>query len=199
MEAQAGKAAAALQALRQATSTRHAAIERQLQLDGDHAPWSRYAATLQVFEAMLREWEPRAAQALPPALRDWFEAHRRGPLATRDLQQLGLPPLELQQLHLPPVDSPAAALGSTYVIEGSALGGLVIARRLAQRFGITAANGGAFFAARQGAGSWRQFCSLLEPQLADPAARAEACAAACLCFDRLAEAFARQLATPAAG
>ena len=182
---------AALPALRSATASRHAAIEGLLQLESSTDP-ERFGAALQVFEAFLRVWEPMAADALPPAMRPWFEAHRRGHLATKDVRAFGLAQLDLGSLPELPMGSPALALGSTYVIEGSALGGMVIAKLMTDRFRTGADNGASFFAARRdgAASTWREFCAYLELGLADdPAAIAQACDSACLTFDRLAQAF----------
>jgi len=200
-EAAAWRRGPALQALRAATDSRHAAIEALLQLDSS-TDRSRFAAALQVFEAFLRDWEPLAAQALPQRMRTWFEAHRRGHLATADVRRLGLAPLELGGLATPTTASPAAALGSAYVIEGSALGGMVIARAMQDRFGIGRANGATFFSARGGATVriWREFCAQLESELADDAdAIGQACDGACLTFDLLAQAFREHLPAHAVG
>jgi heme oxygenase len=191
----------ALQALRAATASRHAAIEGVLQLSPS-ADLQRFAAALQVFEAFLREWEPLAARALPAAMRPWFAAHRRGHLATQDVQRLGLAPVDLGALAVLPLPSPAAALGSVYVIEGSALGGTLIAKAMSERFSIGTANGAAFFGARGSATAriWREFCAQLEVELAgDAVALEQACDAACATFDRLAHALRKQLPDQAAG
>lgn len=190
-----------MQALRSATASHHAAIEDLLQLDGS-AELRRFGAALQVFEAFLRVWEPLAAKALPLAMRPWFEAHRRGQLAAGDLRALRLPAIDLESLPRLPMTSPAMAIGSAYVIEGSALGGLVIAKSMADRFGIAAGNGASYFSARgrSTAAVWREFCAHLEQELAnDPAATAQACDAACLTFERLAQAFGGHLPAQAAG
>lgn len=195
------RAGPVLQALRAATQSRHAAIESVLQLQASR-DLRRFGAALQVFEAFLRGWEPLAAQAMPLGVRPWFEAHRRGHLATRDLRVLGLPALEAHGLPQLPLASAAEALGSAYVIEGSALGGTLIARFMAERFGIDAGGGASFFAAR-GAGTartWREFCAHLEAELAaDGGAIGRACEAACLTFDALALALRRHLPLQAAG
>ena len=66
-----------------------------------------------------------------------------------DLLFLELVPLEvahpLADWRLPPIDSAAQLIGELYVIEGSTLGGQVIARLLRDGLGITAVSGGRFF------------------------------------------------------
>ncbi|HWI55760.1 MAG TPA: biliverdin-producing heme oxygenase, partial [Bacillota bacterium] len=64
---------------------------------------------------------------------------------------------------LPPVTQCAEALGTLYVIEGATLGGQFIARHLAARFGLTPANGAAFFHSYglQVGPRWQQFRAFL--------------------------------------
>ncbi len=67
----------------------------------------------------------------------------------KDLADLGLRPFHtLRAPDLPiqvMLDSPAAIVGTLYVIEGSTLGGLVIARQLRTLIGVTPELGGRFF------------------------------------------------------
>lgn len=78
-----------------------------------------------------------------------LEARWRTPLLERDLAWLGLhPPPPLAPPLLPELTTTGEALGSLYVLEGSTLGGHVIARRLRQSLGLTPARGAAFFGAR---------------------------------------------------
>ncbi len=177
-----------LHLLRVATRAEHAAIEAVLGLDGAF-DLARYIAALQGFDAFLRLWEPRAAAALPARLRPWFEARRRGHLARADLALLGaLSRPALRAVPVVQIRSAAQALGGMYVVEGSSLGAQVIARRLADRFGIGLDNGGAFFGARGAATVplWREFCGQLELEVAtDNTARDQACRGAVQAFEQL--------------
>src|SRR4051812_37886146 len=112
-------------ALRDATATRHADIDALLAL---RRPFGRahYVRVLQGFAAFLTAWEPCMARALPPHWQDWFAQTRRLPLVQRDLAALNVSRIPAA-IVLPPLDSVAAALGSLYVLEGSALGGQFIA------------------------------------------------------------------------
>lgn len=173
-----------LQLLRVATRAEHAAIEAALGLDGAF-DLARYIAALRAFDAFLHLWEPRASAALPVRLRPWFEVRRRGHLARADLSLLGASTQRVPCDAVMPVASQAQALGAMYVVEGSCLGGQVIARRAADRFGIGVDNGGSFFGARGAATQplWRQFCERPELEVgADSIAREQACRAAVLAF-----------------
>jgi len=181
-------------ALRQSTAQRHAAIEQLLALD---APFGldHYGRILCGFEAFLSVWEPALARALPSQLRPWFLSRCRGELARRDLASLGLPRLPAPapaHLFLPGLP---AALGSLYVLEGSALGGQVIARQVARDHGLGPLDGAAYFngwGARTGA-MWREFQQVLQAHEPGPQGRAQACASAQATFDGLSATFAAVL------
>jgi heme oxygenase len=178
-----------LTALRQATAAQHRAIESRLRLDSA-LPLDRYIAVLQGFERFLAAWEPLLEQALPERLRAWFAPRRRGARVAEDLRALHAPRSEPAPLDLP-LDTPAAAFGSLYVLEGSALGAQVIAPRLARQLGLHAHNGAAYFAGHgeHTAARWREFRELLEREVATDEQRAAACAAAVATFAALQAAF----------
>jgi heme oxygenase len=150
-----------LAALRGATAQSHSEIERLLALDA-RIGMQRYGQVIRGFEAFLRAWEPEVHAALPGHLREWFDARCRGRLARKDLETLGLAPADV----VVPAwigASAEAALGSLYVIEGSALGGQVISRALRDSLGLSADRGATFFngwGSRTGA-MWREFQQVL--------------------------------------
>lgn len=153
-----------------------------------------YVQVIQGFDAFLSAWEPRVAAALPERLRPWLARRSRWPMARRDLHRLGAAPTapsnhHLRRLHL---SGKAAAFGSLYVLEGSALGGQVIAPRLDRQLNLQPDTGAAYFAGwgpNTGA-MWREFRHKLECEVGatDPAC-AEACGAALQTFDALAATF----------
>ncbi len=190
-----------LEALRKASSSKHAALENLLRLDAA-LDRPRYVAVLRGFESFLRGWEPHLRQALPEALALRFDESCRLQLLRRDLLELGAAP-STASLHLPsrlPLPDTAAALGSWYVLAGSALGGQVISRRLSVSLGVTPDRGGAYF---HGWGTdtgrrWREFRELLAREVPDSAAaRAEAAQSACATFDLLIETFQQMQHEPA--
>jgi heme oxygenase len=62
-----------------------------------------------------------------------------------------------------PLPAPEAVLGSMYVVEGSTLGGAIIAREVENRLGLTAETGCAYFRSygRDIAAMWKSFGAVL--------------------------------------
>jgi heme oxygenase len=136
--------------LRLTTRAEHDRIEHLLRLT-EPMSLERYAAILGGFDAFLRVWEPRIHAALPERLQGWFRSRRRGGFASADTEWLR----SVADIHPPPVGAQAAAalplgelpevLGSLYVIEGSALGGRVIAPSLKRTLGLDQGRGASYF------------------------------------------------------
>jgi heme oxygenase len=175
-----------LDALRQATSGRHAAIDSLLGLRRAFGR-AHYGRVLQGFDAFLSVWERRMLRALPARLHPWFADGRRAVLVRRDLGALGLPAVPWQA-SVPDLAGLPQALGSLYVLEGSALGGQFIAAQVRRHLDLWPGNGAAYFNGC-GAGTaerWRGFQRLLARELdADPEGRAQAVDAAVATFDGL--------------
>ena len=76
-----------------------------------------------------------ALSPLERALGPWLETTPRGPLIQADLHDLNSDVGPAIADHSPPIDSTARAWGARYVIEGSALGGVVLARGVQQVVG----------------------------------------------------------------
>ena len=190
---------AALTALRHATAASHGAIESLLRLDAQIDP-DRYAAILCGFDVFLSAWEPAVMAALPERLQGGFMGRSRRAFLHQDLGTLGLErTTAAAAAALPNLPSRAAAFGSMYVIEGSALGGQVIARQLAGRFGEGKGTGSAYFL---GWGDltgrmWREFREQLEIEVGtDPVDLEAACVAAVQTFDALASTVRARLDEP---
>jgi heme oxygenase (biliverdin-IX-beta and delta-forming) len=170
--------------LRAATRGHHDRIDRLMDLRSLGDP-ARYARVLQVFDAFLPGWEAAVLDALPRQWHGWLRARSRRPFLARDLQALGIP-AQARPVQVAPLRSEAAAWGSLYVMEGSALGGQVITRALAAA-GLKPEAGAAYF---HGWGDstgmmWRDFRQLLDRELQAPAALSRACESACQTFDLL--------------
>jgi heme oxygenase (biliverdin-IX-beta and delta-forming) len=192
--AAAAAAPSALTYLRDTTASAHAAIERQLDLDLI-CDRRHYAAVVATFEWFTRHWQRRVADALPLTRRAWFLGRSRQPMARADLTVLGQCPRDDADPTLSiGLAGEAAALGSMYVMEGSALGGQLIARALAERLGIRADTGASYFhgwGAHTGR-QWKAFRELAEQRLGGPAQAADRVAAgvaACATFAALGAAF----------
>lgn len=174
----------ALLALRRATHERHARIDSLMDLRrmGDRG---RYGRILQAFHAFLAPWEQSVASALPAHRHAWLHGRSRRHFLQEDLAALALRPLA-DTPAVPRLQGNAAAWGSLYVIEGSALGGQVISRALAGE-GLVPGKGSSYFHGwgDDTPGMWRDFRSELRSELAAPACVEAACAAACATFDAL--------------
>lgn len=196
-----------LGSLRRATKERHRALEA---LDTLSMPLrlDRYLQALRGFEMLLSRWEPRVLLALPERLHVWLASRSRYALARSDLEHLDCSPatdvdlLELCSAHVRRIDlaSVAAAFGSLYVLEGSCLGGQVIAQAAHEAVDI-GARGATYFT---GSGSatashWREFLALLDAEIAnDAASHAAASNAAQQTFDALIGIFTALRNAPAA-
>ena len=120
-----------------------------MDLDADPLTLPRYAAALQVLHAIRSAWDPALAALFRTA---------PGPQAAwlaQDLAALGVTALPAAPM---PVLNEAEAWGMRYVLEGSALGGRVILRRLGA-LGLSETSGARYFA---GAGAetgprWKAF------------------------------------------
>lgn len=149
-----------LDQLRLHTRTRHATLDAAIDVT------ARYPAFLQASLAALDELEPAIARWRPIAARR--EALRA------DLAELGAPAIPAVPLPFAPA-TPVEALGCAYVVEGSALGGAVLAKRVADQPTRYLRIGGA----------WKSFAAELAAHAADD----RACALACATFDHYAAAF----------
>lgn len=149
--------------LRLATRDAHVAIERQLRLPDGVLTLDQYRDILRGFLGVHRPIE-RALLALPGWDATGVDPRPRMRTAEveADLRALGVDPsgCPAGSVEDPlPGKSIAEALGALYVLEGSTLGGVVVARALHDRFGGAIAGATAFLAGR-GARTgpmWRSF------------------------------------------
>ena len=193
----------AITSMRGATRDRHIALESALALFPvlSHA---RYLRALRGFELFLSAWEPRIEAALPTALRDDFASRSRLGLLRKDLALLDadrVMPGDLgkacsQAVAAIDLTSAAATFGAMYVLEGSALGGRIVAAAASASLGLDVDNGAAYFHGldRHTAARWASFRALLEEHVgSEPLSRAQACASACQTFDALTCVFSTRL------
>ncbi|MFT3926664.1 MAG: biliverdin-producing heme oxygenase [Myxococcales bacterium] len=169
-----------LEQLRETTRGQHEALDQSVVPPGEALTRERYAALLLGSFAVLRVLEER--------LERWFHAFSapsRKQCLELDLSDLDVA-VAVPTVLVPEVGSLAAAFGCAYVVEGSALGGLVMARSLRSAFGpelralryltLRAEDTGKHF---------RSFCRELDAwgTGATPAERDQACTAASATFD----------------
>lgn len=120
--------------LRRETQAAHQRLEDSLALLDGAPDRERFTQALRAFLGFHAAWEP--AVAASPGTAGAFEGRSRLPHLRRDLLALGEAPETLARLPRCDAaaglaDAPASALGSLYVMEGSTLGGQVLARAVA--------------------------------------------------------------------
>ena len=115
-------------------------------MHGFHVTMHKNLAPFVAANPSLRGPDPRAIAALADDLA-WFGAPIPSPPGGR--MRIG---------------NPAAALGALYVVEGSALGGRVIGRAVAQSLSVSPGRGGSFYGGTTADGArqrWLEFCTVL--------------------------------------
>jgi len=162
--------------LRASTSDLHAQLDNALGLAHDSITREKYVAFLHGSLAALETLEPQLAP--------FGNGHSRSrcALLREDLASLAAP-TAVREFAVPPLEirTEAAAFGARYVIEGSALGGAVLARAFDAALNL---NGEALrYLTLHGARlaeHWRAFCTELEQfsRRATPSMQSEACASA---------------------
>ena len=136
--------------LKQATQTRHAALEsRSILLD----PSLTRTAYRNCLRRFFGYYAPLELLLLGTStLSDAGLAHpawQKAPLLAQDLLSLGDTPDQLARApkcqSLPNLSTVARVLGCLYVIEGATLGGQIVTKHLGASLAITPQSGGAFF------------------------------------------------------
>lgn len=153
--------------LRRDTHEAHLRVEAAFRLEEGLASRAAYAGLLRRLHAFHRAFED---SALPHLGGTPFESvGGRARDIEADLSALGEPTARVRPEPLVLAGRPEA-VGAAYVVEGSLLGGLVIARTVERRLGLGPQAGASFFAGhgRATASRWRGFCEALDAS-ADPA------------------------------
>ena len=170
--------------LKSATADLHVEVESTLDLDKitkDVAAYSEVILILYlVFDCTYKELSDIDFQPLKIDLgnirrrRDWLAADLR-------VLAMALPAPQSLGFELP---SSGHGFGCLYVLEGSALGGRVISKRVKQTLGLGPATGGAYFhgLGRQTASHWSDFLTALNTIPANSAMGADAEAGAIATF-----------------
>lgn len=149
--------------LRERTREEHALVEQRIDAWARLDSLAGYGGLLALLEGFLAPIEAELAPHVerpnvPGRLRGGW---RRAEALRRDLGLLGLEPLRRAAV----VPAPAGrdeALGAWYVLEGSRLGGRLLAREARRRLPAVAAATGALEADDPAAGRWPAFCDWLD-------------------------------------
>jgi heme oxygenase (biliverdin-IX-beta and delta-forming) len=150
-----------LDRLKAETRQAHDHMERVVDIEARVSSITAYRQLLARFYGLHAVWEAEAKAIIADP---WLLTGRtRTPLLMRDLAALGAGPDEIRDLPLCPplLRTPvlAEALGALYVVEGSTLGGAVVAKHVERTLGLGAANGCAYFRSHGAAvgAMWRDF------------------------------------------
>ena len=150
-----------LERLKTETRPAHDRIEKAIDLDRRIASRDAYKNLLIRFYGFHKAWENAASSQAPD--RAFFRSRCKTALLARDLEALGLHAgeiIQLPQCHpLMPLPAPEAVLGSMYVVEGSTLGGALIAKAVERKLGLGPDSGCAYFRSygRDTAAMWNTF------------------------------------------
>jgi heme oxygenase (biliverdin-IX-beta and delta-forming) len=187
--------------LKTQTAPEHRRLEASLDLMREGMTLDDYGAVLQALLGFIGPWEEAARARLPASLVTAFDARRKTGALRDDLRvlarlrearplmrivndrehgfdtnpttsaQAGASELHATRSSVPAFDSTAAWLGSWYVIEGSTLGGQILAPHFGDHFGLTSKSGVRYFSGygpRTGS-MWNAFRALLVEAI-EPAA-----------------------------
>ncbi|MGY2290675.1 biliverdin-producing heme oxygenase [Pseudomonas sp. SDO528_S397] len=156
-----------LEALRCGTAELHVALEKRLPFFSPGLDAGSYRRLLQAYYGFYHPLETQLYEnglipdGLDPALR------LKTPTLVQDLRALGLDDLAIAALprcrSLPALDTPAACLGTLYVLEGATLGGQILRREIGRTLGLDAHTGAAFlsvYGAETGR-RWKDFLDYL--------------------------------------
>ncbi|AKJ97715.1 heme oxygenase [Pseudomonas chlororaphis] len=164
-----------IQALRTETATLHIALEKRLPFFSERLDLALYRRLMAAYYGFYQPLEQRlhVLALIPTGLDQSLRV--KLPVLRADLTALGLDDAAIDALPtcqaLPRIDSRAAALGVSYVLEGATLGGQILRRRVAEQLGLDASSGAAFldvygeFTGRR----WKDFLQYLDDRNLDQA------------------------------
>lgn len=164
----------ALQTMRAQLRPYHDSIEQSLDLMRADVDRSQYVRFLEKSYGFIAACEQRLdIGGAPPALA--IDRRLKGPLLRASLHALGCAADAIDRIalceQLPHVEGWPAALGYFYVIEGSTLGGQLLARHLRQRLGADDDGLAFLLGYRNDTGTmWKQMVGVLEAAMYDEAA-----------------------------
>ncbi len=162
-----------LERLRRETFKAHERVEGAVPLMAATLTRVEYVRCLERLYGVVAAWEEAAAVAAPEWLRAMLAARRRRQLLERDLAWFGVT-AEAARPGLAAMPDEASFLGAMYVMEGSTLGGQLIARHVGSVLGLSAGEGNAFFLGHgsETGAMWREFCEVLRTRVAEEDAEA---------------------------
>jgi heme oxygenase (biliverdin-IX-beta and delta-forming) len=136
--------------LRHHTAGCHARAERAVNLQTSLSSLNGYSKLIKRFYGFYAPLESALEHHTDKAVELLLSARRKTGVLQADLRALGVMTPDLAAIErcktLPRIETVAHVVGCLYVLEGATLGGRVVVPALENQLGITAGNGGAFFA-----------------------------------------------------
>jgi heme oxygenase len=157
-----------LDRLRLETTPDHASVEQSVPLMDKGLTRATYVSCLKKLHGLIAAWEEWAALNAPVGLQPFLATRRRLQLLQLDLKWFGADCGD-ERPTLPEMPDTAAVLGAMYVMEGSTLGGQLIARHVEQVLGLMPGRGNAYFRGHQErtGNLWKELCELLRTNVPD--------------------------------
>ena len=130
---------------------------------------AQYVECLRQIYGVVAAWEERAAEVAPLWIRPALIARQRKSLLELDLSWFGVTQKNHSRPMLPEMKDSSSFFGTMYVMEGSTLGGQVIARHVEAVLHLSEGRGYSYF---RGHGSqtgslWKEFCEMLRLRIPD--------------------------------
>ena len=158
-----------LEHLRRETLLAHHAVEQSVSLMDEDLDVDTYVSCLLKLHGMVAAWEGWAAPHASAWIQPLLAARRRGQLLMLDLTWFDADTSGKPRPTLPELRGAASLLGAMYVMEGSTLGGQLIARHVELVLGLTAGQGNAYFRGHNERTGplWKEFCDVLRTKVPD--------------------------------
>jgi heme oxygenase (biliverdin-IX-beta and delta-forming) len=147
----------------------HVAVESGMPVMVEDLDRNSYVHCLQQIHGIVAAWEEWSAETSPEWMHSLLENRQRRGLLERDLAWFGVAPIDEARPAMPETQDAASLLGAMYVMEGSTLGGRLIARHVERVLGLSAGVGNAYFCGhnQQTGTLWKEFCDVLQASVPD--------------------------------
>jgi heme oxygenase (biliverdin-IX-beta and delta-forming) len=158
-----------IQRLKQQTENEHRAVEAAFPLMHEELNVTQYIGCLLQMYGMVSAWEEESLKVAPDWIRPQLVARKRKNMLERDLAWFGAESRDTVRPVLPEMKDQPSLLGAMYVMEGSTLGGQLIARQLQKTLHLSEGNGDAYFRGHgdQTGAMWREFCEVLKMRVTE--------------------------------